>query len=219
MKSLIYDTETNGLPIWSSPSEDPAQPRVTQLCAELIDDNTGEVHSAMHAIIKPEGWVIPPDLEELTGITTAKAIAVGIRMAEVLPMFIGMWHEADHRVAHNESFDMRMVRIELMRHPMYKDLAKCFADGRPDAQFADYWKAGKAFCTQAQSQTIINLPPTDKMRAAKRFGPKPPNLGEAYQHFTGKPLENAHNASVDVMACKAVYLGILAARLQQPQAA
>jgi DNA polymerase-3 subunit epsilon len=195
MKALIYDTETTGLPDWNKPSEDPSQPRITQLCAELIDDESGEVLAGLHTLIKPDGWTIPPDLEKLTGITTEKAAAVGMHMWLALPVFMAMWERADQRVAHNESFDMRMVRIELLRDDRPKD--------------ADKWKAGKAFCTQNKSQAIINLPPTQKMIDSGRRGPKPPNLGEAYRHFTGTELLNAHNAAVDVMACKAVYFGII----------
>ncbi len=204
MKALIYDTETTGLPDWNKPSEDPCQPRITQLCAELIDDDTGEVLAGLHTIIKPDGWTIPPDLEKLTGITNDKAYSCGVPMALVLPMFIEMWERAEHRVAHNESFDMRMVRIELMRHEGFKDLH----DGG-GMTFADAWKAARAFCTQKESQKILNLPPTEKMMATGRKGPKAPNLGEAYQFFTGKPLENAHNAAVDVAACKAVYFALI----------
>lgn len=32
---LFYDTETNGLPLWSEPSEHPDQPHITQLAAEI----------------------------------------------------------------------------------------------------------------------------------------------------------------------------------------
>lgn len=197
MKSLFYDTETTGLPDWSKPSEDPCQPRVTQIASELVDDDTREVVAAMHCIIKPFGWVIPPDLEKLTGITTEKAEVVGLNMNIAIAQFLNMWRLADQRVAHNESFDMRMIRIEIMRSVLGQD-----------GTLADDWKAGKAFCTQANSQKIINLPPTERMIASGRRGPKPPNLGEAYQHFTGQPLVNAHNATVDVAACKAVYFGI-----------
>jgi DNA polymerase-3 subunit epsilon len=75
---------------------------------------------------------------------------------------------------------------------------------------SDLWKAGKAECTQRLATPILKLPPTDRMKAAKRFHYKSPNLGEAYQHFTGQPLEGAHNAMVDVRACAAVYFAIKA---------
>ena len=37
---------------------------------------------------------------------------------------------------------------------------------------------------------------------------KTPNLGEAYRHFTGRDLENAHSAMADVQACRDVYFAI-----------
>lgn len=80
--------------------------------------------------------------------------------------------------------------------------------------FHEEWKAAPAFCTQGNSVKIINLPPTAKMLAAGRKHAKSPNLGEAYEFFTGKKLEGAHNAAVDLAACKAVYLGIQAHRAQ-----
>lgn len=199
---LAYDSETTGLPNWSAPSEDPSQPRITQLCAELFDDDTGEVYAHMNTLIKPEGWVIPPELEELTGVTTAKCEAVGAPMADVLMHFTSMWLRAGIRIGHNESFDMRMVRIEIMRHHY---LATAEKDG---VTFADFWKQGVAYCTQGNSTKIVNLPPTPKMIAAKRNHAKSPNLAEAYEFFTGKKLDGAHNASVDVAGCKAVYFGI-----------
>jgi DNA polymerase III subunit epsilon len=201
MKALFYDTETTGLPNWSAPSEDPSQPRITQLCAELVDDDTGEVYAVLNTLIQPDGWTIPADLEALTGITTDKARAVGAPMAAVLPMFVHLWQRCDVRIAHNESFDMRMVRIELMRHPLYREPI----DGLP---MADHWKAGKALCTQVKSTPILKLPPTPKMIATGRNHHKSANLGEAYRHFTGKELEGAHNAAVDVAACKAVYFAL-----------
>lgn len=196
---LFYDSETTGIPQWSLPSEDPSQPRITQLAAELLDEDTGTVLAYMDFLIKPEGWTIPPELEALTGITNERANLFGVPIAQVLPIFSDMWKKSTMRVAHNESFDMRMVRIELMRSQAHGE------------EYADYWKAGPAFCTQTKSTKLINLPPTEKMLAAGRNNAKSPNLGEAYFHFTGEKLEGAHNAAVDLRACKAVYFGIKAA--------
>lgn len=202
---LFYDTETNGLPLFSLPSEHPDQPHVTQLAAELCVEETGETLGTMNFLIRPEGWDIPLELQELTGITMDRAMAEGREAGEVVHEFIEMWKSADSRCAHNESFDMRMLRIELMRHPVYSGHV---VDGTPPISFADYWKAAPAFCTQGNSVKICNIPPTAKMIAARRKGPKSPNLGEAYKFFTGQDLVGAHDAKVDIMACKAVYYGI-----------
>jgi len=195
--ALIYDTETTGLPIWTLPSEDPSQPRIIQLAAELINLDSREVVAGMHFLIKPEGWTIPEEITAITGITTEKAAAFGVPIAHALAMFLQMWHASTaERIAHNESFDMRMIRIELMKSKKYTD------------DYADEWKQGAAFCTCVNSTKIVNAPPTERMLAAKRKGPKPPNLQEAYLHFTGQPLVGAHNARADTEGCKAVYFGI-----------
>ncbi len=61
------------------------------------------------------------------------------------------------------------------------------------------------YCTQEASAPIVNLPPTERMIAAGRNHPKSPQLGEAYEHFTGEKLEGAHDALVDVLACKLIF--------------
>lgn len=196
MKVLAYDTETSGLPDWSKPSEDPCQPHVVQLCAELFCDETLRVYNRLSVIIRPDGWTVPAEVAAIHGITTDLALAHGLPMPAILPMFLSLWKQADIRLAHNESFDMRMLRIEIKRDPGFSD------------DFADKWKAAPAYCTQAKSSPILNLPPTAKMLAAGRRHAKSPNLGEAYKFFTGQKLEGAHDAAVDVAACKAVYLAI-----------
>lgn len=199
---LFYDTETTGLPIWSQPSEHPDQPRVVQLAAVLCDEETGEELQEMNMIILPDGWTIPDEVASVHGITTERAMDEGVAAGYAVDHFIELWKEADQRGGHNESFDMRMLRIELMRSPIYSMQAV------GELPFADYWKQAPAYCTQTNSTKIVNLPPTAKMLAARRKGPKSPNLGEAYEFFTGRKLEGAHDAMVDVRACKAVYYGI-----------
>ena len=193
---LFYDTETDGLVKWNLPSDDPSQPHVTQLAAEMCDEHNGNVLTSMDVLIKPDGWTIPPDIAEMTGITTERAHDEGIELADALRQFTDMWTRVAMRCGHNESFDARMLRIEYFRELDHDD------------PFHDKWKAAPAFCTQARSTKILNLPPTAKMIRAGRRHAKSPNLAEAYEFFTGKKLEDAHNAAVDLDACKQVYYGI-----------
>lgn len=193
---LVFDTETNGLPKFNLPSIDPAQPHITQLAAELFDVDSGTVLAYMDMLIRPEGWTIPRELEDLTGITNERADLFGMPVTLALKVFIGMWRKATVRVAHNEQFDARLIRIEMLRQL------------DPADPFHEEWKAGASFCTQNKSVKLLNLPPTARMVAAGRNTPKSPNLGEAYRFFTGNELVGAHNAAVDLAACKAVWYGI-----------
>lgn len=207
MKTIIFfDSETTGLPLFKERSDHPDQPHATQIAAELCVEETGETLGAMNMLIRPEGWTIPEDLQELTGITMDKAERFGVPAKVALDAFLELWCNADMRSAHNEPFDARILRIAIMRCAYWSGEAMQTSAG--EIPFADYWKAAPAFCTQTNSTKILNLPPTEKMLAKHMKGPKSPNLAEAYYHFTGKVLEGAHNAQNDIMACKAVYYGI-----------
>lgn len=51
----------------------------------------------------------------------------------------------------------------------------------------------------------MNLPPTERMRAAGFNKPKPPKLEECIRHFFNEDLDGAHDAMIDVAACRRVY--------------
>lgn len=194
--AIFFDTETSGLPLFSEPSEHPAQPHIVQLAACLVDLDTRKTLASMDVIIKPDGWTIPDEVAAIHGITTEKAMDLGVHEDLALEMFMGMW-AGRLRIAHNESFDARIIRIA-----QHRFTTVC------DDQQRDNWKAGKTECTQILSTPILKLPPTAKMRAAGRNHHKSANLGEAYKFFTGKDLVDAHSAMADVQACMAVYFAI-----------
>lgn len=203
--ALFYDTETTGPPLFSEPSEDPRQPHMVQLAAALTCLDTRKVIASMDVIIRPNGWTIPDDVALVHGITTEHAMDVGIAEETALDMLLALWGESQPTqrtvIGHNESFDRRIVRIAIKRHIDPLDQGRA-------VPLSDLWKAGAGECTQVLSTPILKLPPTAKMIAANRKHHKSANLGEAYQYFTGKPLENAHSALADVQACMAVYFAI-----------
>ena len=199
--ALFYDTETTGLPLFKEPSEHPDQPHIVQLAACLVDLVTRDIISSMDVIVRPDGWTIPDDVAAIHGINTARATAEGVPEAEAVSMFMGMWGQAASRIAHNEQFDARILRIALMRH-----------QGLHGEGIADAWKQGKAECTAKLATPICKIPPTEKMLKAGFNKFKTASLGEAYRHFTGSELENAHSAMADVRACMEVYFAIKGAK-------
>jgi DNA polymerase-3 subunit epsilon len=202
--ALFYDTETSGLPLFNDPSDDPRQPHIVQLGACLVDLDTRAELASLDVICRPDGWVIPDEVANVHGITTERAKLLGISELIALHLFVELWACADVRIAHNEQFDARILRIALKRNQ------------HEVLPHHDAWAAGAAECTAKLSTPILKLPPTPKMRAAGRFHHKTPNLGEAFKHFTGNDLVGAHSAMVDVRARMAVYFAIKA---PQPQAA
>lgn len=200
---LVWDSETSGIPLFDQPSEDPRQPHIVQLAAILVDLDTRKTLASMDVIVRPDGWTIPDDVAAIHGITTDKAMELGVPERDVVALFLALGGGRTH-VAHNSSFDERIMRIALKR---------LFSEAD-----AEQFKARHFECTQRLATPILKLPPTDKMKAARRFHHKSANLTEAYLHFTGKQLVDAHSAMADVQACAAVYFAIKS-RVQEPLAA
>lgn len=198
--ALFYDTETTGLPLFKEPSEHPGQPHIVQLAACLVDLDTKKEISSMDVIIRPNGWTIPDEVAAIHGITTEHAEAVGIEEKTALDMFMELWAGPGRtRIAHNEQFDARILRIGLKRF---------FDEPEHVLPISDTWKEGKSECTARLATPICQIPPTEKMVKAGFNKFKTANLGEAYRHFMGCDFENAHSAMADVRACMAVYFAI-----------
>lgn len=190
---LFMDTETTGLPDFKAPSESEHQPHLVQVAA-LLTTNTGKVVSSIDLTVAADGWEIPAETSEIHGITTERSREVGVPESVAVQTFLALWRRASKRVAHNEQFDARIMRIALLRHTTQ--------------EIADEFKAGAAECTARLATPILNLPPSDKMKAKGMNFPKTPNLAEAYRHFTGNDIVDAHTALADVRACAAVYWAI-----------
>ena len=192
--TLFYDTETTGLPLFKEPSEDPRQPHLVQLAFKVVDPRTREALDAIDVIIKPDGWVIPDEAAAIHGITTERALDEGVPERKALGLLLDAWASCSVRVGHNEQFDARIIRIGLKRY------------GEEAA--SDLWKAGRAECTANQATPIVQLPPTEKMLRAGFNKFKTASLSEAHKFFTGRDLDGAHNAMVDVDGCMTVYWAI-----------
>jgi DNA polymerase-3 subunit epsilon len=191
MTHLFFDTETTGLPDFKARSADPIQPHLVQLALVMCDDEGTETQ-ALSVIVRPDGWVITPELTAIHGISHERAMDEGIMEREATTMFV-MWQaRATLRVAHNESFDRRIMRIAMTRSGFERDFIE-HIEGRP------------SFDTCGAAKPIINLPPTEKMLAAGITQPKPPKLTECIQHFFGEELSGAHDALVDTRACCRIY--------------
>lgn len=191
---MFFDTETSGFPLWSERSSDPKQPHIVQAAAVLVDADTRETISSFDLIARPDGWEIPDEVAKIHGITTWRAELVGISERQIVSAVYEFALIAQRRIGHNEAFDARIMRIALKRFT--------------NNETADSWKNMASECTQKLATPIMKLPPTEKMKAAKRFHHKTANLSEAYEFFTGKKLEDAHSAMADAVACMDVYWAI-----------
>lgn len=181
--AIFFDFETSGLPLYSEPSGDPRQPHIVQLGVKLVDMITRTTLQAVDIIVRPNGWEIPKEVSDIHGITTEMAYDLGVPEEAVTEILLELWRpEAPRlRIAYNEPFDARIMRIALKRH---------FGD-----ELADTWKEAPAECAMRMANPILK-----KGRYSK--------LVDAYEFFTGRKLEGAHTAMGDVDGLMAVYWAV-----------
>lgn len=173
---LFFDTETTGLPRnWKAPVTDLNNwPRLVQL-AYLFYDKNGSKISGGDYIIKPEGFTIPIETSRIHGISTERAIREGYPLNDILQKFQSLIDQADYLVAHNMSFDEKIVGAEFLRNKM-----------------PDRMASKKKICTMLSTTNfcLIEGP----------YGYKWPKLSELHYKLFNTGFDEAHNASVDINA-------------------
>lgn len=175
---LLFDTETTGLPKnYKAPATDTNNwPRMVQI-AWLIFDNEGKEIDSHDYIIKPEGFTIPVEASNVHGISTEQALEEGHDLKKVLEIFAAEIEKADYLVAHNISFDEKIVGAEFVRKG-----------------FKTTWFSKKQICTMKSSTDYCGLP------NKRGYGYKWPNLMELHKKLFGHGFEEAHNAAADIGA-------------------
>lgn len=171
---LFFDTETTGLPknYKALVTDLNNWPRLVQI-AWLMYDESGSLLSSGNRIIKPNGFVIPEEASAIHRITHEEANLSGEELADVLAEFAGLVNGASYLIAHNMSFDEKIVGAEFLRNSMPNIL-----------------QSKMKICTMEKSTSFcaINGP----------FGYKWPKLSELHYKLFKANFEEAHDASVDI---------------------
>lgn len=191
MTVIAFDFETTGLPAWNQRSIDPRQPHIVQMALVTYSDDGTEIgHRCV--IVKPDGWVIHPDMTAIHGISHQRAMDEGIPEKAAIDEYWETMTAAALQVAHNAQFDIRVARIALVRSGYPREKIEAM-EGMPH------------FCTCTVSKPIVKCPPTPKMLAAGFMGFKNPSLAETVRHFFGEEIEGAHDALVDARCAGRIY--------------
>ncbi len=173
---LFFDTETTGLPRnYKAPASDLNNwPRMIQIAWILSDANGNRIESD-DFIIKPENFSIPIEASRIHGISTERAIDEGKDLKKVLTIFNELIDETQYVVAHNISFDEKILGAEFIRQ-----------------KIANNYNRKKKICTMHSSTDFCKIP--------GYYGFKWPKLSELHIKLFGEDFEDAHDASVDIKA-------------------
>ena len=174
---LFFDTETTGLPRnWNALVSDVNNwPRLVEL-AWLVCDEAGNDIESRSAIVRPNGFAIPAEAAVVHGITTARALAEGVELEALLEDFARAVDTSRVLIAHNMSFDEKIMGAELLR----TGVGSSFDDR-------------ERFCTMKTSTELCAIP--------SRYGFKWPTLSELHQRLFGGIPDGAHAAGADVEVC------------------
>lgn len=178
---LFFDTETAGLPRnWkASHLKYDNWPRLVQI-AWIQYDNEGNEIDSQDFIIRPDGFKIPYKTAQIHGITTARALKEGVDLVPVLEQFNQKISESENIVAHNISFDERVMGAEFVRNGIETDLFE-----------------KNLICTMKTTTTFCQIPGS--------FGFKWPSLAELHYAVFERDFVNAHNAKADIEATANCY--------------
>lgn len=183
---LFFDTETTGLYDKRLPPDHEAQPHLVQLAMLLTEEDATPRLSASLIIDCP--YPIPAAASNVHGIDRDVSGGFGVDLEMAIDLFRHFYRRADLIVCHNVAFDVPVMQSEIGRF-----------------QKRNIVLDKPTFCTMEAASPIVNLPPTDRMRAAGFDKPKPPKLEECIRHFFDEALDGAHDALIDVTACQRVY--------------
>lgn len=190
-KTIIFDTETTGLPRDRKKAPHLARnnwPDLVSICWKVFE-NTTCVRTENH-MIRPEGWVIPEDSIRIHGISNEQAHREGQRLQDVLLLFRRDLEGCSHLIAHNLEFDKHVVQ--------HAFLWRLQID--PDT----FWPRDAEFCSAQESVEELKLPMMYPSKDPTKHY-KMPTLNELFSHtFHRPPPSNAHNALRDVEVLSAI---------------
>lgn len=173
---LFFDTETVGLPKnYKAPVTNLKNwPRMIQIAWILCDKNGKRIETQSY-IIKPENFTIPVEASNIHGISTEKALDEGQDLKTVLSEFNELVEQADYIVAHNISFDEKILGAELIR----KEISSNF-------------EQKEKLCTMKNATNYCRIP--------GYYGFKWPKLDELHIRLFNEDFEGAHDAYADIDA-------------------
>jgi hypothetical protein len=155
MNKIVFDTETTGLPIRKSGFNNYYDPSLTH-CYDtsrlvqlgyIVLDKSNNVVKKYSTIIKPDKFKI--ENSEIHGITNIMAENTGLKVVDVLEIFLKDVKECDTLIAHNIKFDYHIIISEMYRAEL-NDMIKEFG-------------SKKLYCTMLEATKLYSLQKTPKL--------------------------------------------------------
>jgi DNA polymerase III epsilon subunit-like protein len=181
MISFIFDTETSGLPKFEGKGRKfpdyknlEGYDSARLLSISWILTHGDNVIEQSYYVVKPDGFVISKESEEIHGISQEYANANGLPIRRVLDELSNALQRTRNLVAHNIEFDINIIKSEFYRYD-YVDEVKDLEEKH-------------LICTMKKGKEYMQ-------------SPKNPKLSALYKHLYNEELTDAHNAQADTLHC------------------
>ena len=210
MKIAIFDTETTGLPKSKIINELTLHlwPHIVQFSYIIYDTELQKIIKTVDLVIRiPENINISDEVSNIHGITNFISQTSQYKIEDALMHFSNDYlnYGIDLIVGHNLSFDINMLKVELMREiinnqnnsndkRMFLQLLESLDDMKPDSQ--------ELYCTMQKTIELCNL------KAKTKYGKeyiKFPKLNELHMKLFNSQPRNLHNSLNDVLICLRCY--------------
>ena len=204
MRVLVFDTETTGLPKTKIMSQDTLNlwPHIVQFSYVIYDINLNDIVGSSNNIIKlGEGVIIPEESINIHGITNDISNMKGTHINIILKDFFYHLRNVDLLVGHNVSFDINMVKIELMRMIYLNEIQDETKLYKTDLHLLTNFK--NICCTLKDSIQLCKIETLDKY--GKPYF-KYPKLVELHHKLFETTPNNLHNSFNDILVTLRCYV-------------
>ena len=204
MRVLVFDTETTGLQKTKIMSQDTLNlwPHIVQFSYVIYDINLNDIVGSSNNIVKlGEGVIIPEESVNIHGITNDISNMKGTHINIILKDFFYHLRNVDLLVGHNVSFDINMVKIELMRMIYLNEIQDETKLYKTDLHLLTNFK--NICCTLKDSIQLCKIETLDKY--GKPYF-KYPKLVELHKKLFETTPNNLHNSFNDILVTLRCYV-------------
>ena len=202
MLIAVFDTETTGLPKTKIIDKEVLHlwPHILQFSYVIFDTATRKIVKTHDSIIDVGPAVeISEESVRFHKITADISREKGCRLIDSLCEFFEDIANTPLIVGHNVSFDINMLKVELIR------LLKTHKNPKLIQQYLNMLETVTVVCTMQNSVDLCAIERKD--RFGKTYN-KFPQLAELHQHLFHTTPHNLHNALTDVIVCLRCFMSL-----------
>jgi DNA polymerase III epsilon subunit-like protein len=207
MRVLVFDTETTGLPGSRIINPDTLKlwPHIVQFSYVIYDTELNDIVKSSDDIVRVKDEItISEESSKLHGITNEISSIKGISVDLVLNDFFDNLINVDLLVGHNVSFDVNMVKVELLRliYEISSSVSKSeIKKYKYNLHLLTNYK--NIYCTMQESIVFCGIKANDK--SGKEYN-KFPKLLELHQKLFESIPNNLHNSFNDILVTLRCYI-------------